>query len=207
MYEQSHGHVKVGTIRGGLRCSTTTSCYWAMERWPTCSHHFSSLQSSTSFRGTRHIISLSGSTRSFHGCRFTSMEVHGSRFTAIEVYMEDLLLLPWKLPWKSVGVDLLPWKSVEASMEIHVVCFHSRWKGKLPILPSIDCSFHEHIPWKLPWALIYPDILPPTSTNITNFRLLPQHFHKGPPTSVRSTSTKVSTNFHGNVHGSKFISM
>ena len=61
-------------------------------------------------------------------------------------------------------------------------------------IASINCSFHEYIPWKLPWASIYPYILLPY-TNTTNFQLLPQDFHKGPPTSIRSTSLDVSTNF------------
>ena len=40
-------------------------------------------------------------------------------------------------------------------------------------------------------------VFPPISTSITNFQLLPQDFHKGVPTSIRSTSMDVSTNFHG----------
>ena len=65
---------------------------------------------------------------------------------------------------------------------------------------------------------IYPYVLPLTSTSTTNFQLLSQDFHKGPPTSGRSFSIEVSTNFHQSsmdkltsmgleFHGSKLTSM
>ena len=106
---------------------------------------------------------------------FTNLhgKFHGSKFTSMEA-----ILLPWKLPWKSVsvdllswkfpwklvGVDLLPCKLVEASMEIHG-SFHCRWKWKLPLLPSIAAStnifrgsFHE-----LPCTPTYFHLLPRVS--------------------------------------------
>ena len=54
----------------------------------------------------------------------TSMEVGRSRFASMEI------------PCKLVEVDLLPWKLVEAFMEIHGK-FHCRWKWKLPLLPRV----------------------------------------------------------------------
>ena len=45
-------------------------------------------------------------------------------------------LLPCKFPCKLVKAYLLPWKLVEASMEIDVT-FHCRWIWKLPPLPSV----------------------------------------------------------------------
>ena len=114
-------------------------------------------------------------------------------------------LLKWKFSWKLVEEDLLPWKLVEASMEIH-----GRFWLSVEVeasIASINCSFHVHSPWKLPRASIYPYILSPTSTSITNFQLLPQDFHKSPPCSVRYNSMEVGGNFHGNFHGSLFTSM
>ena len=56
-------------------------------------------------------------------------------------------------------------------------------------------------------AFIYPYILPPASTSITNFPLFAQDFYKGLPTFVRSTCMEFSTNFHGKLRGSQFTSM
>ena len=61
-------------------------------------------------------------------------------------------------------------------------------------IASTSCSFHEYIPWKLSWAFIYPYVLP-------------QDYHKGTPTSIRSTSTGRFTKFHGNFRGSQYTSM
>ena len=74
-------------------------------------------------------------------------------------------------------------------------------------IASINCSLHQYLPWKVPRASIYPYILPPTSTSITNLQLLLQEFHKGPTTYVRSAFMEVSTNFYGNVHGSQLTPM
>ena len=81
----------------------------------------------------------------------TSIEVGGSRFTSMD-------------PWKLVGVGLLPWKLVEASMEVDG-SFHCRWKWKLPLLPSIAAStnilaesFHD-----LSYTSTYCHLLPRVS--------------------------------------------
>ena len=76
-----------------------------------------------------------------------------------------------------------------------------------PSMASIKCGFHEYIPRKLLWASTYLYILPPTSMSIANFQLLAQDFHKGPPSSTRSTSMEVSTNVRGQFHGNKSASM
>ena len=91
-------------------------------------------------RRTRHIISLFQSTR-------ISMEVY-TNFNG-------------KHPWKSVEVDLLPWKLVEASMEMHR-SFHSRWKWNHPWLPSNAAStniFRESF-YELPHTSTYYHLLP-----------------------------------------------
>ena len=54
---------------------------------------------------------------------------------------------------------------------------------------------------------MYPYVLPPTFKSITNCQLLPQDFHEGPPTCLRSAPMQVSTNLHGSFHGSKLTSM
>ena len=66
---------------------------------------------------------------------------HGSQFNSMEASMEvgGRILLQWKFPWKLVEVESLPWKLVEASMEVHG-SFHCRWRWKLPLLPSIAAS-------------------------------------------------------------------
>ena len=91
-------------------------------------------------------------------------------------------------------MDLLPWRLVEACIEIHGN-FHCRWKWSFDA--SINLQLHEYFPWKLklPWTSFYPYILPPTSTSITNSQLIPQDFRKGQPTFVRFTSVEVSNNF------------
>ena len=112
-----------------------------------------------------------GFSNNFHGRfrwnKFVSMDVH-----------------QWKRPWKSVEMYLLG----------------NTWKLPLSVEPeasiaSIYCSFHEYVPWKLPWASIYFFIIPSTSTSITNFHLLAQDSHKGPPSSFRSASIDASTKF------------
>ena len=75
----------------------------------------------------------------FHGSQFTSMEVSMevgvSGFTSMEISMED-------------------GGSRFSSMEAYY--FHgSTWKFPLSVeveasIASINCSFHECIPWKLP---------------------------------------------------------
>ena len=64
----------------------------------------------------------------------------------------DVDLHLWKLPWKLVEIDLLTWKLVEGSMEVHRRC-HRLWKWKLPLLPSfaaytytMEASMSFHIP-------------------------------------------------------------
>ena len=74
--------------------------------------------------------------------------------------------------------------------------FHCFYQLQLPQLYSVEASMKFHIPY----------ILPLTSTSTTNFRLLPHDSHKGPPTSVRSTSFGYSANSHGSSHGTKFTS-
>ena len=93
----------------------------------------------------------------FHG--FTSMEVNLLPSKLPSKSLEECLL-PRKFPWKLVEVYLLPWKLVEASIEVHG-SFHTRWKGKLPLLPSIAAStnvprgsFHE-----LPYTPTYLHLL------------------------------------------------
>ena len=74
-------------------------------------------------------------------------------------------LLSWELPWKSVEVDLLPWKKfpcklvvvdvlpwklVEASMEIHGTVggsgsFHCLHQRQLPPIYSVEASMRFHI--------------------------------------------------------------
>ena len=114
-----------------------------------------------------------------------SVEVGGSRLTSMGISME-------------VGGSRFTPMEVSAS-------FHGNtWEFPLSVeveASITSISFHEYISWKLRWASIVPYILPPTSTIITNFQLLPQDFHKGPPTSVRSISMEVYPIFHRNVHG------
>ena len=92
-----------------------------------------------------------------------------------------LYKLPWKsiedylvsrtFPWELVEVDLIPWKSMEGSMEVHGR-IHWRWKYNLPLPPSIpastiysvEASINSHIP-------LHQSI----PTTITNYQLLPQH--------------------------------
>ena len=68
----------------------------------------------------------------------------------------------WKPQWMSVEVALLLWKIpwmlvevVEASMEVSGSFHGSTWKVPLPVeveasIASINCSFQEHVPWKIP---------------------------------------------------------
>ena len=120
----------------------------------------------------RHIISFFRSTSmgvsaniqaSFHGSKYTSMEISmevgGKRFASMGISME----VGWNrfTSMEVRGIDLLPWKLVEASMEIHGN-FHCRWKWKFPLLPSIASStnicrgsFHE-----LPYTPTYFHLLP-----------------------------------------------
>ena len=125
-------------------------------------------------------------------------------------------LLPWEWIDFHIEVNLLSWKSIhfhgnshggrwklifpsmENSMEVSGSFHGNTWNFPLSVevgasIASINCSFHEYIPWKLPRASIFPYVIPSISTNITNFQLLPQDFHKGPSTSVRSTCIEVST--------------
>ena len=62
------------------------------------------------------------------------MEVGGKRFASMGISME----VGWNrfTSMEVRGIDLLPWKLVEASMEIDVT-FHCRWIWKLPPLPSV----------------------------------------------------------------------
>ena len=85
--------------------------------------------------------------------------------------------------------------------------FHCRWKWTLPSLSSIITasnnifrgSFHE-----LPCTPTYFHIVRVSQTSSCSHKT---SFQKGPPTSVRSTSMDVPTNFHRKFHGSKFTSM
>ena len=88
----------------------------------------------------------------------------------------EVNLLPGKLPWKLVGVDLLPCIEVSGSFQGNI------WKFPMSVeveasVTSINCSVHEYFPWKLPWASIYPYILPPATTSITTSSC----FHKTNP--------------------------
>ena len=152
----------------------------------------------TSLKGSMEVsTNLHGS---FHGSRFISMEEKLSR---------------WKLPWKSVEVDLLIWKSVETSMHVHgssavdesgsFYCFHQL---HLPRTYSAEASmsldiplhtaayFHEYL--KLPSAFAR---LPWGSTD---FRSIYFHgiFHQLP-----WKPEIIFRKFHGNFPGSKFTSM
>ena len=94
----------------------------------------------------------------FRNCRLqtsmqTSMGFGGSRFISMETNIR-----PWKLPWKSVEVYLLPWKiggSRFTSMEISGSFHGNAWTFPVSVevessIASVNCSFHERIPWKLP---------------------------------------------------------
>ena len=99
----------------------------------------------------------------------------------------------------SVEISINSHESFDRCKWKYIYCHGSyRWNFPLTVEveASINCSFHDHMRWKLPWA----SILPPTSTRISNFQLLPQGFHKDPPTSIRSTSMKVHTNLHESFH-------
>ena len=76
----------------------------------------------------------------FCGSKFSSMEISmeadGSRFASMEVCVE-------------VG------RSGFASMEVSESFHGNTWKFPLSVevqssIASIDCSFHEHIPWTRP---------------------------------------------------------
>ena len=135
----------------------------------------------------------------------------------------------WKLP----GVGRRIVISIEISMEVAgrrfastevSVNFHrSTWKFPLPVevedsIASINCSFHEYIPWKLPWASTYSYIFAPTSASVTTcssfhkFNLHPvlNHNVELPPSKLayfqlprkqmevhRSDPMKVGGSFHG----------
>ena len=98
--------------------------------------------------------------------------------------------IPWKLPWKYMEVDGKIFTSMEISMEVGGSRFTSMevsgnfhgdiWKFPLSVemeasIASINCSFHRHILWKLPWVSVYPYMHQPksTSTSIASFQLLP----------------------------------
>ena len=89
-------------------------------------------------------------------------------------------VLPRKFLWKLEEVDVLPWTFVESFMEVHG-SFHCRWKGKLPLLPSVAAatnifrgSFHE---------------LPYTPTYLTYFH----EYDKPPAASTKLTLTLTLT--------------
>ena len=99
--------------------------------------------------------------------------------------------IPWKLPWKYMEVDGKIFTSMEISMEVGGSRFTSMevsgnfhgdiWKFPLSVemeasIASINCSFHRHILWKLPWVSVYPYMHQPTSTStsIASLQLLPQ---------------------------------
>ena len=120
----------------------------------TCIHEYRKLRDpstrlskgSIDFRSNYHGTFMGVSTN-FHGSQFASMEevnlllwkklvylhgsYHGNRW--IFVYFHG--------NFKLVELDLLSWKLVEASMEVHG-SVHCRWKCKLPLLPSIAASAH-----------------------------------------------------------------
>ena len=94
-----------------------------------------------------------------------SMEFCGSKFSSMEISME---------------ADGSRFASMEVSGSFH----GSIWKFQLSVeveasIASINCSFHQYILWKNPWASIYPSILPSTSTSII----------KSPAASTRLTLT------------------
>ena len=152
---------------------------------------------------TRHIISYFRSTYFLGIFHYHQWKVPWHQWK-VPWKSVEIGVLPWKIPWKFVKVDVLLWKLVEAVMEIHG-CFRCRWEWTLPLLPSI--AAFTNIPWMLPLASIHPFVLPPVSTSITNFQLLPQDFYKGSPASVRSctcvkagllpSSMEVAGSFHG----------
>ena len=82
-----------------------------------------------------------------------------------------IYFLGWKLPWKSVEVEAIPWTLVEASNEVHR-SFPCRSKWKLLLLPSIAASSNifltsSHQLSNTQYNSVY-------LTRITNFQLLPQ---------------------------------
>ena len=109
--------------------------------------------------------------------------------TCIRVYRLPFVLLPWKSPWKllpwtSVAGYLLPWKVGGRRFTFMEVSgsFHGRtWTFPLSVESRSSHCFHQ---LQLPWIIsveasmssIYPYILLPTSTSITNFHLLPQDY-------------------------------
>lgn len=118
----------------------------------------------------------------------------------------------WKLPLKSVVVDLLPLKFMDVSESIHQNTWRFplfRWMLKIPFIPLIAAS------------TVCPYIHGLTSTRTTNVEVLPQGVLKGPPTTVRCTSVKLCSNFQvdfpwksrkrarklNHLHGNQFASM
>ena len=73
-----------------------------------------------------------------HGSQFSSVQVGGNIFSCMEIAKEFVF----------------PWKYMELSLSVEVEA----------TIASTNCSFHEYIPWKLPWASISP----------TYFHLLPR---------------------------------
>ena len=60
-------------------------------------------------------------------------------------------LLPWRFPLLSIDVG----GSIFTSMEVSGSFHGSTWKCPLSVkleasIASINCSFHEYLPWKLP---------------------------------------------------------
>ena len=116
----------------------------------------------------------------------------------------EVNLLPWKPPWKSVESDYFHLNFHEVGgcrftfMEVSGSFHGSTWKFPLSeeveaSVASINCSVHEHSPWKLPYTPTYFHLLPRLSqtsscfykTSIRDHRLpfdlLPWWF---PPTSM-----------------------
>ena len=116
---------------------------------PPTSVRTTSMKASTNLHGSP-FTSMEASM-AVGGSPFTSMEasmaVGGSRFTSMEISME-------------VG------GSVFTSMEV-IASFHGNMWTVEASIASIDCSFHEYIPWKVARASMYPYILPSTSKPIT----------------------------------------
>ena len=82
------------------------------------------------------------------------------------------------------------------NIQVFTVCARARFyyfhQLQLPLIYSAQASISFLIPLRTSPAL----------TSITNFQQLSYGVQKGAPTSARSTSVDVSTNYHGSFHGS-----
>ena len=109
----------------------------------------------------RHIISLFRSTS-----KEVSTNFHWSKFTSVETSIEigGIIFISMEI---SMEVDGSRFTSIEVSGTFHGnTCKVPLSVGVEASIAYISWSFHQYIPWKLPWASIYLYILPRTSASI-----------------------------------------